>query len=186
MASHTESTNNLKRNGAGFTIIELMTYVGVFGMLVGAVGVLLFWTIRTQAKVQAENEAVFQSSRAMEVMTKEIQGAKSIYIPTSLFGSDPGQLSLETDNQMPSGETSTYVDFFVCGTRLCMKRESQEPSPLTSEKVEVEQFLVTHIVTGGAPSIRVDLTILVNPIGLLEYTATVPLTFTAALRSYAE
>lgn len=170
----------------GFTLIELMTYVGVFGILVGAVGVLLFWTVRTQAKVQAENEAVFQASRAMEVMTKEIQGAKSIYTPTSVFGVDPGQLSLETDSQIPQGETSAYVDFFVCGTRLCLKREGQNPLPLTSEKVEVGQFQVTRIVTGGAPSVRVDLTVTVNPTGLLEYTATVPLTFTASLRSYAE
>ncbi|MBI1984838.1 MAG: prepilin-type N-terminal cleavage/methylation domain-containing protein [Candidatus Wildermuthbacteria bacterium] len=168
----------------GFTLIEMMLYVALFAMLLGAVGAFVFWTVRTQAKVQSENEVVFQAQRAKDIMTKEIQEAVSIYTPTSVFALHPGQFSLETKNLLPQGETATFVDFFLCQTQLCMKRESQDPLPITSDRVIVQNFTAAQVMTGDIPSLRINLRIAVNPSSLPEYRASIPLTFTASLRAY--
>ena len=71
----------------------------------------------------------------METMVYDVKEANSIYTPTSMFDSHPGQFSLETKKYLPTGEVSSYVDFFICGDHLCFKKESQDPISLTSDNV---------------------------------------------------
>lgn len=166
----------------GFTLIELMLYVSVCGMLLAAVGALLVWTLRSQAKSQAEHEVTFQALRVAEVITKEIQNAKSVYTPSSVFATHPSQLSLETSNALPQGEQNTYVDFFVCDSRICMKREGQNPLALTSEKLIVQNFVVRQVGKGA----HIDLTLQMNPAKLSEYQAIIPITFSSSPRFYGD
>ena len=90
-------------------------------------------------------------------MSNEIREAQSVYAPTSVFESSPGQLSLKTRNSVPADESSTYIDFFLCGTRLCVKRESQLPLAITTEKIEIQNLEFAPVQTGSARSIQITL-----------------------------
>lgn len=119
-------------------------------------------------------------------MSNEIKEAKSIYFPTSVFDSHPGQLSLETIKYLPEGEIKTYIDFYLCGTQLCLKKESQDPIALTSDRVKISNLIFSQIATTSTiPSIQINLKIdYKSPAARPEYQASFNTTSTISLRSY--
>lgn len=140
------------RKSNGFTLVEMLIYIVTLVIVIGTVTTILLWMVRASNQVHAKNEVVANVERALAQMTNEIREAQGMYTPTS---ATPSQLSLETRKNPPAGETSTYVDFFLCGARLCVKRESQAPQAITSEKIEVQSLEFTQVQTGSAPSIQI-------------------------------
>lgn len=172
----------------GFTLIELVVYVAVLGTVLASMLTFLLWAVKSQTKTDAMRQVLFAGKRALEVLSHEIAGSKSVYTPTSVFAVSPGQLSLQTGVYVPSGETYSYIDFYTCGEKLCMKRESQEPLAITSDNVSLTNLTFSHVVTGQSrSSLQIILTLAArtssqNP----EYQASVTLTDTITLRSYGQ
>lgn len=169
--SQTKISNGVKKS---FTLIEILIYIAVLAIIVSVVSSFFLWVIRANTKTKAMREVLDNTRRAMEIMTYEIKEAESIYTPTTTSN----QLSLETTHYLPEGEKTTYLDFYLCGVQLCLKKESQNPVILTSDKVEVSNLVFSQIVTSGIPSIQINLQI--------DYKnqASITLTSTASLRSY--
>lgn len=168
-----------------FTLLEVLIYIGVLGILVVAISSFLIWSVHSNTKARVMRETLYSTGRAMEVMTHEIKEAKSVYTPTSVFDVHPGQLSLEITKHLPEGEETTYVDFYLCGTQLCLKKESQDAVVLTSGNMEVKNLVFYQIISEGAPSIQIDFKVeYKNPADRPEYRASVNLKSTASFRSY--
>lgn len=165
----------------GFTLIEVLVYIAVFSIIIGSVSALLITTLYSQIKAKAMREALDNGQRAMEKMVYEIKEAKNIYIPTTTAN----QLSLETAHYLPVGEETTYIDFYFCSNRLCLKKESQNPTSLTSEKVEIINLSFAPIFTGKAASVQINLSLKYkNPSNRPEYQASANLQSTASLKVY--
>ena len=175
-----------KRDQRGITLVEMIVYIAVLASVTLATFSFLLWTIRSSSKTNAMHETLDNAKRAMEVMVSEIRESRNIYIPTSVFSTNPGQLSLTTLKYLPADETATYVDFYLCGTQLCFKKEGQNPAALTSDVIEVNQLVFIPITTSGiVSSIQIILQLdFKNPRGRPEYDAQVNLTSTASLRLY--
>lgn len=164
-----------------FTLMEILVYVAVLAILVSAVSSYFLWTTRSNAKARAMREVADNARRAMEQMTYEIKEAKSIYTPTTTAN----QLSLETAKYLPTGETTSYIDFYLCGTQLCLKKESQNPIALTSDRVKVSNIVFSQVVTSNVPSIQINLKIDYKTSATRpEYQASINLQSTVSLRSY--
>jgi len=140
-----------EKNSAGFTLVEMLVYLAALVLLVGTVTALLVWLVRASSQVHVQNELVAGVEHALALMTNEIREAKSVYTPATTSS----QLSLQTNNNVPALETSTYVDFFLCGTRLCIKREFQAAQALTSEKIQIQNLEFTQVQTGSAASVHI-------------------------------
>lgn len=155
--------------------MEMLIYIVTLVLVVGTVTTILVWMVRANNQVHVRNEVVENVEHALSVMASEIREAQSVYTPTM---TTPSQLSLQTRKNPPAGETSTYVDFFLCGTRLCVKREGQLlPTALTSEKIEIQTVEFTQVQTGSIPSVQ----ILVEASYL---TASATVQTTTSLRAY--
>lgn len=173
-----------RKSSKGFTLIEMLVYIVIFVIIISVIASLFLWLVRSYNKNQAMRETLDNASRIMETMTREIKAASSIYNPTST-STHPGQLSLETTRHLPTGETTSYIDFYLCGTSFCFKKESQAQTVLTSDKVEVSNLVFTEINAETAPTIQIDLTVdYLNPSGRPEYQASTTLTSTIGLRFY--
>lgn len=135
----------------GFGLIEAVTYIALLAVIALAVSGFVFQLVRFNARAQATAQALDDARRAMAIITYETRHAVGVYNPTSSFGTHPGQLSLETTRQAPTGETSTYIDFYVDGERLAVKRESQPVQLITSEGVKVTSLVFTQL-DGASPS----------------------------------
>lgn len=160
----------------GFTLLEILIYISISAIVFLAVSSFLTWSLKTNVKASAIREAVDNGRRAMEIMAYEIKGSKSVYSPTS----SSTQLSLETARYLPQGESSSFIDFYLCGdatSTLCLKKESQNPIAITSDTVKVSNLVFTQIAT-ATPSIQIKLK--VDYKTEASFTATT----TVSLRSY--
>ncbi|MDP2637013.1 MAG: type II secretion system protein, partial [bacterium] len=91
----------------GFMLVEMLVYVAVLAVIMGAVFSFLLWTAQSQLVVSSQRRLSIVASQALELVSKEAREAKGVYDPTSVFQSSPGQLSLETAKDLPEGETET-------------------------------------------------------------------------------
>ena len=184
LANQQQTMDNKRQNMCsvqkGFTFIEILVYIAILSVLVLVISSFVLWSVRSNAKARAMRETINSARRALEVMTYEIRQADSIYSPATR----PDQLSLETKEYLPTGEETSYVDFYLCGQQLCLKKESQEAIALTSEEVSVSALTFTQIGTDFL-SIKINLTVdYKNPQNRIELQASVDLTSTVALRTY--
>lgn len=167
----------------GFTLPEVLVYIVVLSIVMVAISSFLIWAIKTNAKTKVMRETLDNAKMAMEIMVYETKEAESIYEPTGVFDSHPGQLSLETKKYLPEGETSTYIDFYICDDHLCLKKESQAAIVLTSNNVEIKNLVFNLIITDQIPSVQINLEAAYkNPTGRPEYQAEVSLQSVASLR----
>lgn len=123
-----------------FTLIEFLVYILIFNIFLLIVSSFFLLNSKINTKNKAFVETINNVRRAMEIMVFEIRGAKSVYLPTSIFGTSSGQISLESERYLPPDETSSFLDFFLCEKKICLKKENQPPFSLTSENVEINNL----------------------------------------------
>jgi len=164
----------------GFTMTEVLVYIGILSVIILIISSFVLWSIQSNTKARIIRETLDSARRTMDMITKETREAKSVYSPTTTSS----QLSLETKRNLPQGEESSFVDFFICDTQLCLKKESQDPIAITAKNVEVSSLSFTKV--GTAPSsVQIDLTLnYKNPQNRTEYNFSTNLTSTVSLRSY--
>jgi len=173
----------------GFTFIELLVYVATLAVIMLAISSFFLWSNKANTKSKANREVLDNANRVIEIISSEIKEADSIYTPTTVFDSSPGQLSLATTKYLPVNEGASYIDFYLCGTQrniLCMKKESQSSVAITSDRVEVSNLTFKQIATSSSAfSIQINLTIRYkNPNNKPEYQASMETTTTVSLRNY--
>jgi type II secretory pathway pseudopilin PulG len=152
-----EKILNLKFR-TGFTLIEMLIYVVILVLVIASLVIFGIGIIRTGAKIKANSEVLDNSRRAIEIISFEIRKSKSIYAPTSVFDSNPGQLSLEQTNSPSAEEKSIFVDFFKCGDSLCLKREGSSPFAITSSHVKVTNLVFSELFNSvSRPSVQITL-----------------------------
>jgi type II secretory pathway component PulJ len=174
--------NNL-HSKSGFTLIEILIYAALLVIIGGVASAYFIQISNVGETARRSRESLDNARRAMNVITQEIRHAEAVYTPTSVFDTNPGQLSLETNRDSPTDENTTYVDFYLDDSGIYLKRESQTEELITSEKVQVTDFTFVHLTGGSGNSVQVSLT--VQYLDTFTGPATpVTLTQTASLRSY--
>ena len=166
----------------GFTLTEMLIYISVSSIAILAIASFVLWVNRSNTKIKVLKEVLNNSKSAIETMSYEIKHAKSIYIPTSIFSTHPGQLSLETPSYAQKDEYISYIDFFICEQSLCLKKENQDPIILTSDKVQVKNLEFNQVDTS---SVQINLKIdYLAPSDKPEYQASINTTSTVSIRIY--
>ena len=170
---------------AGFSLIEMLLYVALVATIISSVVFFGIWIIQVSAKSRVNSEVLVNARRAMETMVYEIRKSQSVYAPTSVFDSSPGQLSLEQTNVAGSDESSNFIDFFICGQALCLKREKTNPVALTNSSVRVTSLIFSQRLNSiDNPSLQIKLRVESLSSARPEYADSIDLTTTANLRSY--
>jgi len=163
----------------GFSIIEVLVSVAILSFILLVIISFIFSMNISNTKTKADREVGENARRVLDEMTYEIRSAKSIYTPTTT----QNQISLETFRYLPTGENTTYIDFFLCGFAICLKKESQNPIALTPDSVQVTNLTFSQVLNNTIPSIKINIT--VNyPGNDINSSSSINLTSTASLRSY--
>lgn len=164
----------------GFTIIEIIAYVAVLGIIGTSFSAVFLRSIKTHTKSQAMQETTWNAKRAMDVIVQEIREAESIYSPTTVAP----QLSLETSKYASPGHAASFIDFFICEEKVCFKKESQDPVTLTSDVVNVTLLSFQEVKTSlSVSSVRVTLRVEYdNPNNRPELISSLELSSVASLR----
>ena len=130
-----------------------MVYLAVFVVIFGLLISFIIWIYSTSARIKTLKELQTNCQSAMEAIIYEIRTAESIYSPTTASS----QLSLYTFSGLPLGETFTYTDIFLCGERICLKKESVSPIALTKKEVKASGLQFEQITgASGFASVRIS------------------------------
>jgi hypothetical protein len=153
-------------------------------------GVVLATALRTvtaATQVRMMTASLDNARRVMYTISQEVAHASDVYIPTSLLSQSPGQLSLVTTRNLPSGELETYVDFFIDDGRLYMKREGETDALITSDQVRVEDIRFTYIGSATyGPGIQTQITVAYNTNNTADQAISrVTLVSSRSVRAYA-
>ena len=168
----------------GFTLIELLVYVAVLAIIITLSVLFTLGIIEAAAKSAAKEEVQVNIANIIQSFDFEIRHAQALYVPTSDFIGDPGQLSFVSPRNLPANESETYVDMYLDEGRFCLKREVSGVSCITSLGVEVTSLTFERIVQpGGAESVQIRFSIR-NKIPKVEYQFQETIQTSARLRSY--
>lgn len=157
----------------GFTLVELLISVAILSIILLAICLFVFWMNFSKSKTDESSRILENARMALDVIAFEIKKAESVYTPTT----SSSQLSLETTAYLPENETISYIDFFLCGSSLCLKKELQEPLLITEKSVVVEDLQFTQILTNSKPSVRISMTVAAGGSSIILKTA-------SSLRNY--
>lgn len=142
--------NKKIKNSRGFSLIEAVLYIGLIAIIVSTAIYFLANLFTTYSKIYAQKEVTVNIQSALNTITQEMKFGKSIYTPTSVFDNDSGQISIETNQNPPTDETKTYVDFYLDNGRVYKKEEDESALPLTSNQVKINILRFTNLSPGSA------------------------------------
>lgn len=170
----------------GFTLIELVIYLGIVIIIASLVLAFLPNIIKVNSFAQKKEMVVDSSLRALEIISQELKHASSIYTPTSVLDTNPGQISVQTSRLAPEGETSTYVDFYIDNEKLYIKREEYAAELLLPSKIAVTNLTFDRLSsTSSVAALRITLRTKYNsPSEEIQQRTLTNLTTTVSLRSY--
>jgi prepilin-type N-terminal cleavage/methylation domain-containing protein len=173
------SAHKQKEIPKGFTLIELMVYIFIIGLIsVGMVTYSIDLTTSSQkGRIKIE---VHQSARfAMDRVLQEIRAAESINVGSSTFGSSPGVLSLDVVNVI---DDPTIFD--VSGGVLRVKQGAAAADELTSSDFEVTNLIFENRSNSGRTSnVKIEFTLAhPNPTNSEIFDASITVKGSAILR----
>lgn len=174
-----------KNQRAGFTLVEMLVYVGIVTVVLFLAVTFLIQLMRSYTRFRVEREISTNAREATNHMIREIKSAQKAYVPTSALGSHPGQLTLETRLNVPADETTAFIDFYVDNGQLFIKREGQNPQPILSDRVEATNLVFRRFDPPGSigEAVQVELTIgYRGNTSRFEFQAEKQLTSSASLR----
>lgn len=149
---------------SGFTILELLLYVGISSTVLLAVSLFLSTIFAVRVKNAAISEVEGQGAFVVNTITQSVRNATGINAPT--LGVGGTSLSIAT----ASSSTSPIV-FFVSSGVMRMTEGVGTAIPITNSHVTVSNFVVTNLSRLGTPGIvHITFTLTFNnPSGRSEY-----------------
>lgn len=161
--------------------MEVVVSVAIMAFILLALISFILIFNNANAKTKADREALENARSILDAIAYEVRGAKSVYTPAT----NATQLSLETSRYVSTGESTSFLDFFICGARLCVKKESQEPYSLGNQEVEVTNISFVQLMNGSFPSLKISITAAhKNQGNNPNDAASVTLTSAVSLRKY--
>lgn len=167
------------RFNKGFSMIEIIMYVGLLGGVAVFMGNFLIHTVSVYQRTVAERDVISNGRLLLETVSKNVSEAKEVYAPTSVFNANGGQLTIVTEATSTPQHDSSYMDFWIDNGLFLTKREGQATTTLSASSVRVTKFYIERIVQGlGREAVKI--TIQVDSAS--KYPASATVNATAALR----
>ncbi len=134
----------------GFSIIEAVIYSALLAVLILVLSQLTLSAITSYRTARIKEDLIISSGRVLENFLRESRNASKVYLPTTVFDNDLGELSLATSFQpLDKTEPETYTDIYLAGGQVWIKRENELSQPLTGSNLEVTQFKLLRSVTAN-------------------------------------
>ncbi|MBI4713858.1 prepilin-type N-terminal cleavage/methylation domain-containing protein [Candidatus Uhrbacteria bacterium] len=155
-------------NERGFTLFELLIYVGIVGLILLTLGLSLINLLYGRVKVRAISEVLSNARIIEQQLSDAVRHAEGINVATSTFDSDPGVLSFN----MVNAQADPTV-FSLTSDNGSMQISE---AGTANESITTDQILVTNLVfhnltgAGDIGVVQVEYTLQTNnPSGLKYY-----------------
>lgn len=149
----------------GFTLIELVLYIGIVSIILTTVTSLLIAIFSARSKSQTVSEVEQNGNVAIQIISQVLRNATSINTPTQ--GNSGSSLSI---NVTDSAKSPTVFD--ISNGVLRITEGTSQPVNLTSNRITVSNLTVKNLSAGSSfQTAKVNFTVsYINPSGRNEYT----------------
>lgn len=164
-------------NSTGYTLIELLLYISLTGILLLSLVTFFGMSVDARVKTQTVTEVDQQGAAIMEYMQQTVRNATAITAPTA--GTSAASLTVT----VPTASLSPTV-FNLSGTTLQVKEGTAAAIPLTNSDVRLTALTFTNVSRGGTDgAVRISFTLeRINVSGRNEYDSSETFTTTVSLR----
>lgn len=165
MAENNKNILISEKRNSGFTLIEMLVYVALFGVIMGMIFNMILLVYGMNKKITSYSVVTADAQSAMERIVYEVTNAEYLYLPTSNFAnynydaSKSGQLSIATGKYATVNDDTSFMDFYAENGTLFLKMDGSDPVPLTSSNVTVSGFSLDYFKNGKRESVRINLSI---------------------------
>ena len=138
------------KNQNSFTLLEVLVYTGLIGILLAALMNLVFGIFFNYQQGLAQEELNYNANFLLAKISREVRRAKNIILPETT-----GEvLSLE---MFLSSENPT--SFRLKGKKVVLTRGTGGEIALTTDAVEVKNLVFTRVANGDSLSLRIEFTL---------------------------
>jgi prepilin-type N-terminal cleavage/methylation domain-containing protein len=138
----------------GFTLVEMVVYAAVLGVLaVVAINSMLIMT-GAYANLRASRDLNASATAVLERITREIRTAYAVD-GASTLNVNPSDLILDTKN---AGGANTTVEFYVENNLLKVKEGGVAQGSLTTSSTNVSNFVARSISGKNSKAVKIELT----------------------------
>lgn len=140
----------------GFTLVEVIIYVGLLAMVLVAV-VNMFVLMGTSYNfLKLSRHMQTSATTAVDRMVRDIRNAQSINIAQSTLGTSPGVLTLNTTT---AADTPQTLQFYVSSGILRVKQDGGDIGPVTLPDVTISSLIFRQISTGVSQAVKIELSL---------------------------
>lgn len=163
-------------NKRGFTLTELLLYIGISSIVLTATSAFLQYNLRASVRADVRNQVDQQLLHATDVITTKLRSADSISVPAT--GSNGGTLTF-----LPTGASVLPTVISLAGSSITISENGSAPVPLTGSNVSVDVLSFQNLSYSSTPgTVRVTITGSYVSDGASEYQYSRSLTTSASLR----
>ena len=148
-------SNSLKIRDKGSTLLEIVIYIFIFTFLAAAVTNALQSLIRSYTLIQSSGTLEFVAHTALERMTRDVRDSKSINLATSVLGTSPGVLVL---NSTDDDDNDMTIEFFISSGVIRVKENNVDIGPISSNKATITRLIFTSVTTPNSKGVKLELT----------------------------
>ena len=167
---------NKQQLQSGFTLLELLLYTSLMGIIILAVSLVFQITLASRVKNQTIAEVEQQGLQAVQTVSQTIRNANSI--------SSPAQNVSDTQLTLTMASGSTPIVFNLASGVIQMKEGAATAVPLTNTKVAVTGLSFVNMSRASTPgSVKFQFVVTyINNSGRNEYDFSKTFYGTASLR----
>jgi len=144
------------KNNGGYSLAELVIYIGILVAIVVVIINLLVNIVHARGRITSASSMSSSAFSALDRMTREIRGAKSVNTSLSTLGTSPGYLYLDTTDAVGVART---VEFFLIAGVLHIKVNSVDQGPLTLSNASTTSLIFYRSTATSTEAVRVQMTI---------------------------
>ncbi len=139
--------SKIKKHRAGFTLVEVLVYVAIVGLLVITISNLILGMSANYRITKVRDELALTAQNIFTTFFKETKNASKVYLATSVLDNDSGELVLESTFQLGNeADPSSQVKFYIADGQIWLKRETETALALAPDDIEVTKFRFERVV----------------------------------------
>ena len=138
----------------GFTMVELVVYIGMFALISVVLVNSLMSTIRISNELRAARDINDSAVSVMERLTRDLRGGTQIDLVNSSFGANPGRLTFQT---LSASGTAMTVEYYVSTSTLLVKENGVVRGSLLSSRTKIDGLVFYYVSSGATTGVKTEL-----------------------------
>ncbi|MFA6463549.1 MAG: prepilin-type N-terminal cleavage/methylation domain-containing protein [Candidatus Paceibacterota bacterium] len=160
------STIKNKYSSRGFSLVEVIVYIALLSILIGAITWSLGSVLHSYNKMKDERALESSAIISMDRMIKEIRNSKSVDLAHSATSTSDGYLTL---NGYDSNGSSTVIKFYRSNNRIYIDQGGVQLGPLTLENIEVPSLVFRYFTNASSTGVKIELGLQSSSSTLINY-----------------